>query len=250
MPRIIMGRDRCRSDGERLIYDFFQKFFSDDFVIWTNVELLHTKTDSTKETEIDFILHHKDVGLLIIEVKDWRIDQISQITADRVTFRSGKTEKNPARALKERFYMLKEKCSSRNELCEHRNFLKFGIHTALSLPYIAEREWNAKISSFGINADDVGLPSNSILFQEHFSDESPLANPFRAINKLCNLRRKKIPSHLNQAELDYLSVLLGAPDNEESLVQDILQQTSIPLGSEQALIRMDEEQEKIATEYL
>ena len=221
-------------------------------MIWTNVELVHTRRDSgrAREVEIDFVLHHSTVGVLILEVKDWRAEHITAITADRVTLCSGSTPRNPGQSLKERFYMLKEKCSSRNELCEHRNFLKFGIHTALCFPYISEQEWTDKLNDLHVNPDDVNMPTSTILFREHFADESPLVNPNRAINKLCNLRRRNIASDLTEAELEYLSTLLGAPDDEQSLVQSMVDQTAVPLGSEDALIRMDSEQEQIAADYL
>ncbi len=252
MAKMIMPRDRCRSDGERIIFDFFQKHFPDEFMIWTNVELIHTHrcTGRSQEAEIDFVVHHKTVGVLLLEVKDWRVEQIQGLTPDRVIHTSGKTEKNPGQALKDRLYLLKEKCESRNELCEHRKFLKFGIHTALCLPFISEQEWRDKLATLHVNLDDIRLPITSTLFREHFTDESLLVNPNRAVNKLCNMRKRNIPSYLDMAELDYLSTVLGAPDDEDSLVSSMVQETVVPLGSEDALIRMDEEQEKIATEYL
>ena len=35
-------RENCRSDGERLIYDFFDSKLSDDFWVWNNIEFIHT----------------------------------------------------------------------------------------------------------------------------------------------------------------------------------------------------------------
>ena len=116
--------ERCQSDGERLLFDFFESKLPDDYWVWNNVEYSYSQSDRVYEGELDFILHSGDIGILLMEVKDWRIAHLSEITKDIVRIVNGRQEGNPANVLKYKFYSIQSKLSSRPELCKHKRRLK------------------------------------------------------------------------------------------------------------------------------
>ena len=85
--------DSCKTEGERFVYSFFKGSLSEDFIIWSNIELNVFSGNYNSSTEIDFILFQKDIGLLILSIKDWRINQISKISSKEIIV-NNKTQNN------------------------------------------------------------------------------------------------------------------------------------------------------------
>lgn len=216
MAKMMVPRENCRSDGERLIFDFMESHISDDFMIWNNVEFMHTQPNGTVfESEIDFIIHQKEVGILLMEEKDWRISHLREITKDVVVKTNGIQEGNPARILKIRSYHIMSKLSSHPELCYHRRRLKCWIDNALCLPYITEKQWCERFNSWSINPDDVCLPAAKILFKKDFENGSPLANSTDMFMRLSSMRgNRNFGSHFNKQDLMTLDNILRVPTSE------------------------------------
>ncbi len=84
--------EKFTTDGERQVYQFFTAVAKPDpaYIVWYSPDI--------QGREPDFILYNDTVGLVILEVKDWSLEQI--LAADRKQFKlfmNGKEEvrKNP-----------------------------------------------------------------------------------------------------------------------------------------------------------
>lgn len=62
--------DEATTDGEKYLYHLLDKYLDDEFHIWNNLNF---------GNEIDFFIIHNDLGILLIEVKDWVISQIQNV---------------------------------------------------------------------------------------------------------------------------------------------------------------------------
>ena len=198
-------KETCRSEGERSIYDFFSSKLPEDYWVWNSIEYTHTHNDRVEEGEIDFIVHHGDIGMLLMEVKDWRISHLYRITKDIVVKTNGKQEGNPGRLLKNKFYHIKSKLSLHRELCDHRRRLKCWIDNVIGLPYITEEEWTEQFGLWNLYPDDVCLPFPKVFFKENFDDGAVFKD------KIGKLRR--FPSNLDGKNLVALDNIFRAPSS-------------------------------------
>ncbi|BCG26978.1 DNA helicase [Pseudomonas tohonis] len=87
-------RSTCRFDspGERRLAERLDKKLNDDFLCWFNVPV------GPKALQPDFVILHPQWGLLVLEVKDWRLDTIQSMdkgTAQIIDNGSLKKVKNP-----------------------------------------------------------------------------------------------------------------------------------------------------------
>lgn len=186
-----MSVNECASNGERFIYHFLAKYLPEDYKVYSNVLLLNSGADSMgAEDELDFIIFHKRLGLLVAEVKDWHADQIQDVDAYSVQFNYNRIKKNPARAVRSKSLRLL------NTLMQHSEFLSYDghvmpIHGCCFFPNIRWSEWQQKLSALFINkAEDVGICLRTSLFKEDFEKGSPLMENCSAQRRLAILRRK------------------------------------------------------------
>ena len=186
-----MSADECVTKGERYIYNFLAKYLSDDFKIYTNVLLLNLGSDGLgSEDEVDFIIFHKRLGLLVAEVKDWQVDQIQDVDPYLVHFTFDRIKKNPNRTVYSKSIRL------RNTLGQHPEFLSYDhhvmpIHGCCFFPNIRLSAWQQKLNALYIrNAQNVGICERTALFKEDFDEGSPLVEGCRAHRRLSLLRRK------------------------------------------------------------
>lgn len=72
MARFFPSRTTCRFDtsGERRLAERLEKKLEDDWLCWFNIPV------GPKALQPDFVLMHPLRGLLVLEVKDWRLDSI------------------------------------------------------------------------------------------------------------------------------------------------------------------------------
>ena len=87
-------RSSCRFDspGERRLAERLDKKLNDDFHCWCNVPV------GAKALQPDFVILHPQWGLLVLEVKDWKLETIQSMdkgTAKIIDNGSLKTVKNP-----------------------------------------------------------------------------------------------------------------------------------------------------------
>jgi hypothetical protein len=92
--------------GERRLAQRLRKKLDDDYVLWYDVPV------GKKQLRPDFMVLHPDRGLLILEVKDWKIDTIRSVnrqTATIITPDGEKNVKNPCEQARD--YMLEVQSS-------------------------------------------------------------------------------------------------------------------------------------------
>lgn len=65
------------TSGERRLAERLEQKLDDDYLLWYDVPV------GPKQTHPDFVIIHPRRGLLILEVKDWRLDTIKSATRER-----------------------------------------------------------------------------------------------------------------------------------------------------------------------
>ena len=200
----------CRSDGERLIYNFFKDKLPDDFIIWNHLLLVDYQEDGKSEKEIDFIVYHKVSGLTIFEVKDWRVDVIRKISPDYIFLNNNRRTTNPYKIVRHQkdFVMNKlEDCETLLDL--PRGHLKLSLNTGLIFPFITLNEWNQLLINLQIkDPNNIKMPPEKILFADNENRESLVVDknlPAETFNKMrCNHNKE-----LNDIELALLDEIFG-----------------------------------------
>jgi len=189
-----MSEDKCVSGGERFAYHFFKKHLTDDYKIYSNVLLFHKTYDGgADEVEIDFIIFHKHLGLLAIEVKDWRIDQIQDVRQDSIDLNYNRIKSNPIKGARFKAQVLKNKLEDCPEFTDYCHRLMLPVHGCCSLPYIRWNEWQEKLRSLMIlNPENTGICQYTSLFKEDFVDDEFQLNKADSLRRLKSLRRNPV----------------------------------------------------------
>lgn len=94
MARFFPARSSCHFDtpGERRLAERLDKKLEDDYLCWFNVPV------GPKALQPDFVLLHPQRGVLILEVKDWKLDTIQTMdpgTAQILDSGRSKSVRNP-----------------------------------------------------------------------------------------------------------------------------------------------------------
>ena len=73
-----------KTEGERKCYNFLQKIAKpdEDYIVWYSPDL--------NDQEPDFVVYSKNAGIVILEVKDWALDQIMEADPHVFNIRKGK----------------------------------------------------------------------------------------------------------------------------------------------------------------
>jgi len=160
----------CKTDGERLCYEWLKAVLPDDALVWSNIQFSVSRRDRdiAFDAELDFAVFHAGLGLLLLEVKDWRIDQVAGIDRRFFRFNNGRLHGNPQRSLTEKRYALEARFRREDVLCTPRG-LAFCVNIQVALPFIGASDWRRHLSEIGLDADDVGLSSSRLLLQDDMS---------------------------------------------------------------------------------
>ena len=239
-----MPFENCRTDGERLVYNFFKEFLSEEFIIWSNVELNVFAGNNYSSTEIDFLIFHKQFGVFLLSVKDWRINQVSSIGPNNITV-NGEMHNNPLINAKQQFYTLKQRLQLRNELRDFEQRLMSPINIAIVFPFIDKNEWENKMVQ--LNSQDI-IPEKIILFKDKFENDSLLKDRNRAINYFDNIRATtgRFPCRFEEEHILILDQVFGVDDN---YIEPQGRQPTDVLDDDY-LIELDNKQKEIANTYL
>lgn len=95
MARLIPSRNAClprMTGGEKRLSERMEKKLEDDYLLWYDVPV------GPKQLHPDFIVLHPRRGILILEVKDWKLDTIHHVDRNTFTLRTERglvVEKNP-----------------------------------------------------------------------------------------------------------------------------------------------------------
>ena len=75
MAQLFPARTACRFDtpGERRLAERLEKKLEDDYLCWFNIP------EGPKGLQPDFVVLHPQRGVLVLEVKDWKLDTIQSM---------------------------------------------------------------------------------------------------------------------------------------------------------------------------
>lgn len=116
IPETIASRPGSATAGERKVFVALRDYLPDDSLVYYDIPV--------KGRYPDFIIVGPDLGLVVLEVKDWRLDSIAAVTGDGVVLRSADGEQVVANPVQQaRAYILKtvDMLKSRPLLAERGN---------------------------------------------------------------------------------------------------------------------------------
>lgn len=234
----------CKTEGECTIYTFFKNYLPDSFIVWSNIELVVSCGKSPASTEIDCILFQKDVGLNILSIKDWRINQVSKISGREITV-NRKVQNNPYLNVKKQLYTLMKKLEQYNELKSFDGRIMAPINISLAFPFIEYNEWEKKRDKLFIKPDEA-IPEGLTLFSNMFSKNSLLKDKHRAISFFQNIRDKKFKCGFEDVHIDVLDRVFGI----DEVYQPPIEPPVEILQDDDYLIDLDNKQKALANKYL
>ena len=217
--------------GEKLVWDSVKRAFESRNCLGYWRYPIFSHTDFRKEPDIliaDFIL-----GLIVIEVKSIRIEQLINIQGHRWQYSNFYTQYgNPYQQAERQLFALLE-YSDREPLLKH----KVTARAIVALPYITQAQWQKR--GFG------KLPNSPpILFQEH------LSSPKLIVDLITKTLPLVLGDTLTPTQWELLLAVLGGT----SLYKSEYKHLPCPSNSRRHVIRqvrsrlsqLDLEQEKIA----
>ncbi|MEI8012625.1 MAG: nuclease-related domain-containing protein [Candidatus Omnitrophota bacterium] len=186
-----MSEEGCASRGEQFAYHFFKKYLPDDFKVYSNVLLFHQGFDGMgHEIEIDFVIFHRNLGLLAVELKDWRIDQIHDVRQDSIQLNYNRVRNNPMKDVRFKAQVLKEKLMECPEFMDYCHRLIMPVHGCCGLPYIRWSEWQERTRALMIRSvESTGICPFTSLFKDDFLDTRFLMDRTHSLSRLRHLRR-------------------------------------------------------------
>ena len=131
-----------KTDGERHFYKFLEAAARPDtqHITWY--------TPDIEGKEPDFILFSRNVGLIVFEVKDWRLNQIREINPQYIRLQVGyeiESRKNPFQQARDYLYDLVDKIKADGQLISrdavHHGKVKIPFHHGVVFPNINKSEW-------------------------------------------------------------------------------------------------------------
>lgn len=152
--------------GERKVFVALRDHLPEDYLVYYDIPV-----DGRYP---DFIVVGRDLGMVILEVKDWRLNRIAEITADEITLRQSEgplTVKNPVRQVRD--YMLRTvDVLKRRSRLRAGNQLCCGWGSGVVLPYVTREELQ-RPSLFGPSLEEA-LGRGLVLTGEDLNAETLL----------------------------------------------------------------------------
>jgi superfamily I DNA and RNA helicase len=180
--------------GEKLVWDATRAAFADrDCISYWRYPIFSQVGKFRKEPDI--LIADRELGLIVIEVKSIRIDQLVQISGHRWEYQNYYTAfGNPYQQAENQLFALLD--YFRREPCLRD---RITARALVALPFVSQQEWQGR----GFDR----LPSNPpILFQDHFSYSVDLCEYFQKLAPV--IQGQKIT--FKDWKL-WLSILSGTP---------------------------------------
>jgi hypothetical protein len=169
--------------GERRLAQRLEDKLEDDYLVWYDVPVGH------KRLHPDFILLHPQWGLIILEVKDWKLETLCQVNPQTVTLLTAEGEKTVRNPLEQaRGYALElAKMLEQDPLLvedqqAHRGKVAFPYGYGVVLTHITRRQFDAQVGlcqvfepHLVICQDEFYEAVDAIAFQERLWNLFPYA---------------------------------------------------------------------------
>jgi len=229
--------------GEEAFYRFLASVAKPDehFLVWY--------TPAINDSEPDFVLFCREIGLVIFEVKDWRLDQIKEVSPKKFKMELGSNVEyrtNPYEQAKVYFHKIKD-CLTKDGRLSSRDGQYLGkpkipISCGVVFPNINSLEYRERFDNDRI------IPCNKIFFWDDLNTYSDLHEP-TGKNFLESLKKRFepiFPCQLSPKELSCLREILYPCIR----IQTVDRGPSLELKAHDEKIRLlDHHQEVIARKF-
>jgi hypothetical protein len=196
IPETITSRPGSATPGERKVFVALRDYLPEDYLVYYDIPV--------KGRYPDFIIVGPDLGLVVLEVKDWRLDAIAAVTRDGVVLRLADGEHVVANPIQQaRDYMLKtvDVLKSRPLLADRGN-LRCGWGCGAIFPTLKRKDVETP-SLFGPSLEQA-LGPGLVLTGDDLKGDSILSSLRRLIPDWAAARREP----LNPLQVDEIRASL------------------------------------------
>ncbi len=171
MAELIPSLSSCLNKmerGEKRLARRLESLLEDDYLCWYDIPVGKIRRYP------DFIVLHPQRGLLFLEVKDWKIDNIQSITAKHVNLLTNdgvKTLANPIEQVRQYSYTVINKLSKDQQLLsqhgDYKGKLCFPYGYGVVLPFITRKQLNEAIP---FDAQESVLQSHLVICSDEMTE--------------------------------------------------------------------------------
>lgn len=222
IPETIPARPGSATSGERKVFVALRDHLPEDYLVYYNIPV--------KERRPDFIIVGPDLGLVVLEVKDWRLESIAKLTGSSVVLGTPEGEVTRGNPMQQAWeYVLKtvDLLKSRPLLFDGKD-LRFGWGCGVVFPFLKKKDVEA-LPLFGSSLGEV-LGPGLVLTGDDLTADRLLPGLRRLIPKWAAGRETLTPSEMDEIRgMLYPEIRIGWGRTDEEI-----------------LLVMDQEQERLA----
>ncbi len=168
MANLIPSLNSCLSkmtSGEKRFARRLEQLLEDDYLCWYEPRV----GEGFRQRYADFVIVHPWRGLLLLEVKDWKLDSIQSMNQVSTVLKDGKTVSNPLEQARQCAYKLVQQLEKDPQLIKHggkhRGKLVFPYGYGVVLTNITRQQFSST------DLDEV-LPWNRVLCKDEMLEST------------------------------------------------------------------------------